>query len=76
MLYADDPASFRAMLAQCLAAAPADRIVAGIGTGADEAQVDAAAFAAELAIAAEAGLRGVAFFPLDDALRELLDGAK
>ena len=76
MLYADDPASFRAMLAQCLAAAPADRIVAGIGTGADEAQVDASAFAAELAIAAEAGLCGVAFFPLDDALLELLDGAK
>ena len=76
MLYNDDPAAFRASLAQCLAAAPADRLVAGIGTGADEAQVDAEAFAAEVAAAAEAGLRGVSFFPLDDALLELLDGAK
>ena len=72
MIYDDSPASFRASLAECLAAAPAERIVAGIGTGADEAQVDDAAFRAQLAAAAEANLRGVAFFPLDDALRGLL----
>ena len=72
MLYCDDPAAFRASLAQCLAAAPHDRLVAGIGTGADEAQVDAAAFRAEVEAAAAAHLRGVVFFPLDDALRELL----
>ena len=72
MLYADDPATFRAMLSECLAAAPAEKLVAGIGTGADEAQVDAAAFAAQLEASAAAHLRGVAFFPLDDALLELL----
>ena len=72
MLYDDDPDAFRASLAQCLAVASPDRLVAGIGTGADEAQVDAAAFRAELEAAAAAHLRGVVFFPLDDALRELL----
>ena len=74
MIYEDDPDAFRAALAQCLAAAPADRLVAGIGTGADEAQVDAAAFRDEVAAAAAAHLRGVAFFALDDALLELLSG--
>ena len=76
MLYADDPASFHAMLDQCLAVAAPDRLVAGIGTGADEAQVDAAAFRAEVEAAAAAHLRGIAFFPLDDALRELLPKKK
>ena len=66
--------SVRAALAQCLAAAPADRLVVGIGTGADEAQVDAAAFRDEVAAASAAHLRGVAFFALDDALLELLPG--
>ncbi len=74
MIYEDDPDAFRAALSQCLAAAPADRLVAGIGTGADEAQVDAAAFRDEVAAAAAAHLRGVAFFAFDDALLELLPG--
>ena len=72
MIYEDDPDAFRAALVQCLAAAPADRLVAGIGTGADEAQVDMSAFRDEVAAAAAAHLRGVAFFALDDALLELL----
>ena len=74
MIYEDDPDAFRAALAQCLAASPADRLVAGIGTGADEAQVDAAAFRDEVAASAAAHLRGVAFFAFDDALLELLPG--
>ena len=72
MIYEDDPEAFRAALAQCLEAAPPDRLVAGIGTGADEAQVDAAAFRDEVAAAAAAHLRGVAFFAFDDALLERL----
>lgn len=74
MIYEDDPEAFRASLAQCLAAAPPDRLVAGIGTGADESQADAAAVRAEVAAAVGAHLRGVAFFAFDDALLELLPG--
>lgn len=72
MIYDDDPAAFRARLDACLAAAPASSLLPGIGTGADESQTDAAAAAAELSACAAAGCRGAAFFPLDDALLELL----
>lgn len=72
MLYYDDPADFRAALAQCVAAVPADRIVAGIGTGADESQVMPEAVKEEIAAATEAGCRGVSFYSLDEYLLELL----
>ena len=65
MIYTETPARFSADLAACLKAAPATALVPGIGVGADEAQVDAAAFAAELACIREGGCRGGALFTLE-----------
>lgn len=73
MIYTESPAEFGAQLASCLAVAPAERILPGIGTGADESQTDAATTAAEIQEAMRAGCRGVAFFTLNDSLLEILE---
>lgn len=73
MIYTESPAEYRAELAACLAAAPADKILPGIGTGADESQTDAATTAAEIEAAVQAGCRGTAFFTLNDSLLEILE---
>ena len=73
MIYTESPAEFRAQLASCLAVAPADRILPGIGTGADESQADAPATAAEISEAVRTDCRGVAFFTLNDSLLEVLE---
>ena len=73
MIYTESPAAFRAQLAACAAAAPADRILPGIGTGADESQTDAPTTAEEVSEAVRAGCRGAAFFTLDDSLLEILE---
>ena len=76
MLYENDSAGFRASLRACLDAAPAEKLVPGIGNGADGAQTGAAAFREETAAAAAAGCRGAAFFPLDESLPPLFAAAK
>ena len=73
MIYTESAAEFRAQLASCLAVAPADRILPGIGTGADESQADARTAAAEIAESARAGCRGAVFFTLNDSLLEVLE---
>ncbi len=76
MIYTESPAEFRAQLASCLAAAPADRILPGIGTGADESQTDAETTSAEVNGAVGANCRGVAFFTLNDSLLEILEALR
>jgi uncharacterized lipoprotein YddW (UPF0748 family) len=76
MIYTESPAEFRAQLASCLAVAPADRILPGIGTGADESQADAPTAAAEVGVAVESGCRGAAFFTLNDSLLEVLEALR
>ena len=73
MIYTESPAEFQAELSACLAVAPADKILPGIGTGADESQTDAVETAAEVAAAAQAGCRGAAFFTLNDSLLDILE---
>lgn len=65
MIYTETTARFSADLSACLKAVPAETLVPGIGVGADEAQVDATAFAAELASILEGGCRGGALFTLE-----------
>ncbi len=73
MIYTESSAEFRAQLNSCLAVAPADRILPGIGTGADESQTDAPTTADEVAEAVRNNCRGVAFFTLNDSLLEILE---
>ena len=73
MIYTESPAEFRAQLDSCLAVAPADRILPGIGTGADESQTDAPTTADEVTEAVRSNCRGVAFFTLNDSLLEILE---
>ena len=73
MIYTESPAEFRAQLDSCLAVAPADRILPGIGTGADESQTDAPTAADEVAEVVRSKCRGVAFFTLNDSLLEILE---
>ena len=68
MLYTESPTDFNAWLDLCLAAAPADKLVPGLGTGADECQLDAASAAAQIAEARRRRLAGFAFFAVDDEL--------
>lgn len=68
MTYTENPADFRAWLDQCLAAAPAEKLVPGLGTGADECQLDAATAAAQIADIRRHRLAGFAFFAVDDEL--------
>ncbi len=76
MIYTESAAEFRAQLASCLAVAPAERILPGIGTGADESQTDAATAAAEVKEAAGVNCRGAAFFTLNDSLLEILEAIR
>ena len=73
MIYTESPAAFRAQLDACLAVAPAERIMPGIGTGADESQTDAPTAAAEIGDAVQNGCRGIVFFTLNDSLLEVLE---
>ena len=73
MTYTESPAEFRAQLYSCLAVAPADRILPGIGTGADESQTDAPTTAHEVAEAVRSNCRGAVFFTLNDSLLEILE---
>ena len=73
MIYTESPGAFRAQLSACLAAAPADKLLPGIGTGADESQTTAKTAAAEIAEAVNTGCRGVTFFTLNDSLLEVLE---
>ncbi len=72
MIYCDDPETFRAKLAACIAVAPASSLLPGIGTGADESQTGLSAAAAQLSACISSGCRGAAFFALDYSLSELL----
>lgn len=71
MIYTASPSTFQSQLDACLAVAPADKVMPGIGTGADECQVGPDVADAEIAMCAKC--RGFAFFALDDALLELLE---
>lgn len=71
MIYTENPSSFEAQLRACRAVADAEALVPGIGTGAGESQVSGAVFRHE--VRACFGLRGVAFFALDDALLDVLN---
>ena len=68
MLYTESAADFNAWLDLCLAAAPADKLVPGLGTGADECQLEAASAAAQIAETRRRRLAGFAFFAVDDEL--------
>jgi uncharacterized lipoprotein YddW (UPF0748 family) len=69
MLYARDPARFADLLDRALAAAPApEKILPGIGTGADEAQLDALATAQQILATREKNTAGFALFQLDSDL--------
>ena len=76
MIYTESPAAFQSELDACLKAAPAEKLLPGIGTGADESQTDAPTTSAELAAAVGAGCRGIAFFTLNDSLVEILEALK
>ncbi len=68
MIYTENPADFKAWLDSCLAAAPAEKLVPGLGTGADECQLDAATAAAQITDIRRRRLAGFAFFAVDDEL--------
>lgn len=74
MIYANDPAAFRAALDACLAAAPAGKLVPGVAVAADEAQPAPASFASQLRHLAACGVPACAYFPLSPALPPLLPG--
>ena len=76
MIYTESPAEFQSELDACLKAAPAEKLMPGIGTGADESQTDAPTTSAELAAAVGAGCRGIAFFTLNDSLVEILEALR
>ncbi len=72
MLYTADPARFADWLDLCLAAAAPGMILPGIGTGADEAQLDALGAAEQIAAARARRCPGFVFFPLDSDLSDLI----
>lgn len=76
MTYTESPEEFAGYLGACLAVAPADKLRPGVGTGANESQVDAATAAAELAEIAKAGCPEAIFFTLNDSLIEVLEAFK
>ena len=76
MTYTESPGEFAGYLDACLAAAPAEKLRPGIGTGANESQADAATAAAELAEIAKAGCPEAIFFTLNDSLIEVLEALK
>ena len=52
----------------CLAVAPASTLVPGLGTGADDCQLDVSLAATQLALVRSHHLAGLAFFAVDDEL--------
>jgi len=72
MAYTESAAAFAEMLDACIREIPdsATRLIAGIGTGADESQLDAFATAEQILAVRARPLKGFACFAVDD---ELLD---
>lgn len=69
MLYADDASRFADQLDRALAAAPApSTLLPGIGTGADESQLDALAAAQQIVVTRQKKTAGYALFQLDSDL--------
>jgi uncharacterized lipoprotein YddW (UPF0748 family) len=70
MIYTENDLAFAAALDACLAATPNSEksLVAGMGTGADESQLDAFGAAAQIRQARTRHLAGFAFFAIDDGL--------
>ena len=69
MLYATDPDRFASLLDHAIAAAPSPAtILPGIGTGADESQLDALATAQQILAARQRHTAGHALFQLDSEL--------
>lgn len=70
MAYTENLATFSAWLDACLQAEPgaAPRIVAGLGTGADESQLDSLGVAEQIAAVRARRLRGFACFAVDSEL--------
>jgi len=68
MIYTESVPAFATSLNACLAAAPASRLIPGLGTGADESQLDAVTTALQLSHVRTRHLAGFAFFALDDEL--------
>ena len=68
MIYTESAADFAAALDACLAAAPASLLVPGIGTGADESQLDDVTTALQISHVRNRRLAGFAFFAVDDEL--------
>ena len=70
MAYTENLATFSAWLDACLQAATdiAPRIVAGLGTGADESQLDSLGVAEQIAVVRARRLRGFACFAVDSEL--------
>ncbi|HNX35971.1 MAG TPA: family 10 glycosylhydrolase [Kiritimatiellia bacterium] len=68
MIYTESASDFAASLDLCLAAAPAASLVPGLGTGADESQLDAATAFLQLGQVRKRRLAGFAFYAVDDEL--------
>ena len=69
MLYTADAGQFASMLDLALAAAPSpSRILPGIGTGADESQLDALSTARQILVSRQKKTAGFALFQLDSDL--------
>jgi len=70
MIYTENGDAFAAALDTCAAALsnPAATLVPGIGTGADESQLDASGTALQVARVRARRLAGFAFFAVDDEL--------
>jgi len=70
MIYTENDSNFSASLEACCAAVPtpANTIVAGIGTGADESQLDAFGTACQILKSRSRHTAGFAFFAIDDGL--------
>lgn len=74
MTYTTSPSTFHNMISACTANLPPEKIIAGIATGADEAQCNSGETDRQLEEAKN--LRGVSFFCLDDSLLEILGEAR
>ena len=70
MAYTESAAAFAEMLDACIRETPdsATRLIAGIGTGADESQLDAFATAEQILAVRARPLKGFACFAVDDEL--------
>ncbi|HNX04582.1 MAG TPA: hypothetical protein PKI32_03735, partial [Opitutales bacterium] len=70
MIYTESDAAFAAALDTCAAAldTPSATLVAGIGTGADESQLDARGTGLQISSARSRRLAGFAFFAVDEEL--------